>query len=129
MGYLVAQPGIIEKMTPYLIGARSVSATTANAALVAYQDKDFLKEALAKTEESKQYLYSVLKKAGYEYIPSYTNFVLFPIKTDGKLFTDEMMKRGVSVRFWKFNDKNWCRVSIGTMEEMKSFEEAFVQIA
>lgn len=91
--------------------------------------KEFLAAALAKTKESKQYLYAVLKKAGYEYIPSYTNFVLFPIKTDGKLFTDEMMKRDVSVRFWKFNDKNWCRVSIGTMEEMKSFEEAFVQIA
>jgi histidinol-phosphate aminotransferase len=129
MGYMVAQPDMIEKMAPYLRGARSISATTANAAFIAYQDKEFLKEALARTEESKQFLYAVLKKAGYEYIPSYTNFVLFPIKMEGKLFTEEMMKRGVSVRFWKFNDQNWCRVSIGTMEEMKAFEEAFIQIA
>ncbi|HEX5169239.1 MAG TPA: histidinol-phosphate transaminase [Cyclobacteriaceae bacterium] len=129
MGYMIAQPDVIDKLAPYLKGARSISATTANAAMAAYQDKEFLKEALEKTEESKQFLYSILKKAGYDYIPSYTNFVLFPIKMDGKRFTDEMMKRGVSVRFWKFNDKDWCRVSIGTMDEMKSFEEAFVQIA
>jgi histidinol-phosphate aminotransferase len=129
MGYMVAQPDIIEKMTPYLRGARSISATTASAAIAAYQDREFLKEALMKTEESKQYLYAILKKAGYDYIPSYTNFVLFPVKMDGKAFTDEMMKRSVSVRFWKFDNKNWCRVSIGTLDEMKAFEEAFLQIA
>jgi histidinol-phosphate aminotransferase len=116
-------------MAPYLRGARSISATTVNGAIAAYQDKVFLKDALEKTEVSKQYLYSILKKAGYEYIPSYTNFVMFPIKMDGKKFTNEMMKLGVSVRFWKFNDQDWCRVSIGTMDEMKAFEEAFTQIA
>ncbi|HZB13327.1 MAG TPA: histidinol-phosphate aminotransferase family protein, partial [Chryseolinea sp.] len=82
-----------------------------------------------KTTESKEYLYKILKKQGYDYIPSSTNFVLFPIKMDGKKFTEEMMNRGVSVRFWKFNGKDYCRVSIGLMDEMKAFEEAFVQIA
>ena len=129
MGYMVAQPETIKKMAPYLRGARSISATTVNGAIAAYQDKGFLRDALEKTEVSKQYLYSILKKSGYEYIPSSTNFVMFPIKMDGKQFTDEMMKLGVSVRFWKFNDQDWCRVSIGTMDEMKAFEEAFIQIA
>jgi histidinol-phosphate aminotransferase len=54
---------------------------------------------------------------------------MFPIKMDGKQFTDKMMNLGVSVRFWKFNDQDWCRVSIGTMDEMKAFETAFTQIA
>jgi histidinol-phosphate aminotransferase len=54
---------------------------------------------------------------------------MFPIAMEGRTFTDEMMKRGVSVRFWKFNEKDWCRVSIGLMSEMKFFAEAFRQIA
>ena len=78
---------------------------------------------------SREYLYSVLKAEGYEYIPSSANFVMFPIKMDGKRFSEEMMKRSVSIRYWKFSDKNWCRVSIGTMDEMKAFAEAFKQIS
>ncbi len=58
-----------------------------------YQDREFLDAALKKTIASKEYLYSVLKKEGYDYVPSSANFVLFPIKMDGKQFADEMMKR------------------------------------
>ena len=129
VGYMVAQPEMLQAMAPYTKGGRSISATSANAALAAYQDTEFLQSALKATTESKEFLYEVLKKAGYKYVPSSTNFVLFPINMEGRAFTQEMMKRGVSVRFWKFNEKNWCRVSIGTMEEMKAFEQAFVQIA
>ncbi len=129
VGYMVAQPAMLETMKPLTKGARSISATSGSAALASYQDTEFLQAALKKTTESKEYLYSILKKHGYDYIPSSTNFVLFPIKMDGKKFTEEMMNRGVSVRFWKFNDKDYCRVSIGLMDEMKIFEEAFTQIA
>jgi len=129
VGYMVAQTPMLEAFKPYSKGGRSISATSGSAALACYNDTEFLQDALKKTTESKEFLYKVLKKQGYDYIPSSTNFVLFPIKMDGKKFTEEMMNRGVSVRFWKFNDKDWCRVSIGLMDEMKAFEEAFVQIA
>ena len=129
VGYMVAQTPMLEAFKPYSKGGRSISATSGSAALASYNDTEFLQDALKKTTESKEYLYKVLKKQGYDYIPSSTNFVLFPIKMDGKKFTEEMMSRGVSVRFWKFSDKDWCRVSIGLMDEMKAFEEAFVQIA
>lgn len=129
VGYMIAQTPMLETLKPYTKGGRSISATSGSAALAGYQDTEFLQDALKKTIESKEYLYKILKKQGYEYIPSSTNFVLFPLKTEGKKFVEEMMDRGVSVRFWKFNDKHWCRVSIGLMDEMKAFEEAFLQIA
>lgn len=129
VGYMAALPEMLKTLKPYTKGARSISATSGSAALASYQDTEFLQEALKKTNESKEYLYKILKKQGYDYIPSSTNFVLFPIKMDGKKFIEEMMSRGVSVRFWKFNNKDWCRVSIGLMDEMKVFEEAFLQIA
>lgn len=128
-GYVVAQPDTVKALSKYAVGAMSLSATTVAAALAAYQEKDFLQDAYRKTMASKEYLYTVLKKEGYEYIPSSTNFVLFPIKMEGMRFSAEMANRGVSIRFWKFNNKDWCRVSIGRMDEMQTFAEAFKQLS
>ena len=129
VGYVAAQPEMIKKLSLYTEGAMSISATSLQAALVSYQDREFLDGALAKTNASKNYLYEVLKKEGYTYIPSATNFVMFPLKMDSMKFVDEMGKRGVGVRPWHFNDKHWCRISIGTLEEMQLFAAAFKEIS
>ncbi|UKT64664.1 pyridoxal phosphate-dependent aminotransferase [Pedobacter mucosus] len=128
-GYIVAKNETIRNLSKYSTGAMSLSAPTLAAAIVAYGEKDFLTDALAKTMASKLYLYSVLKEEGYEYIPSSANFVMFPLKMDGMRFSQEMNKRGVSIRTWKFNQKEWCRVSIGTMTEMKIFANAFKELS
>jgi histidinol-phosphate aminotransferase len=129
IGYVAAQPETIKKLSLYTEAAMSITATTLAAAIASYQDREFLDGALKKTLASKEYLYQVLKKEGYAFVPSSTNFVLFPIKMEGKQFTDEMMKRGVGVRFWKFNNQEWCRVSIGRMDEMEAFAAAFKEIS
>ena len=129
LGYVATQPEIIKKLGLYTEASMSISTTTLQAAIASYQDRSFLDGALQKTNASKDYLYSVLKKEGYIYVPSSTNFVLFPIKMDGKQFTDEMMKRSVGVRFWKFNNQDWCRVSIGRMDEMEAFAAAFKELS
>jgi histidinol-phosphate aminotransferase len=127
-GYVIAQPETIKALSIYSTGF-SLSATTIAGAIVAYREEAFLKEALQKTLASKEYLYSVLKKEGYEYIPSSANFVMFPLKMDSKKFVSEMMKRGVGVRSWQFNNREWCRVSIGRMDEMEAFANAFKQLS
>ena len=130
VGYIMAQPEMVKKLENYTEGPMSISATSLQAAIVSYGDKEFLQEALKKTVASRDYLYEVLKKEGYTYIPSHTNFVLFPIKMDGEHFASEMMKRGVGVRFWKLNNSNnWCRVSIGRMDEMEAFAAAFKELS
>ncbi len=129
IGYIAAQPETVKIMDLYSAGSNPISATSLRAAIAAYQDREFLDDALIKTNASKKFLYETLKKEGYEYIPSTTNFVMFPIKMAGPKFTEEMNKRGVGVRFWKFNNKDWCRVSIGRMDEMQAFADAFKQIS
>ena len=129
VGYVVAQPDMVRKLSLYAEGPNAISATSIQAALVSYQDQDFLKGALEKTLASKNFLYEVLKKEGYTYIPSSTNFVLFPVKMDSRQFVTEMGKRGVGVRSWNFVGKNWCRVSIGRMDEMQAFADAFKELS
>jgi len=128
-GYIIAQPETVATLSKYTPGFMNLNALTVAAAAAAYQETDFLQDALKKTIASKEYLYSVLKKEGYTYIPSSANFVLFPIKMDGRKFSDEMGKRGVGVRFWKVNGKDYCRVSIGRMDEMEAFAAAFTQLS
>jgi histidinol-phosphate aminotransferase len=129
VGYVMTLPETVKKLSAYTEAFMSISATSLMAAIASYQDREFLDAALKKTNASKAYLYEVLKKEGYTYVPSSANFVLFPIKMEGKQFTDEMMKRGVGVRFWKFNNKEWCRVSIGRMDEMEAFAAAFKELS
>jgi len=130
VGYIMAQPDTIKKLEDYTEGPMSISATSLQAALASYQDKEYLQGALKKTLASKDFLYEVLKKEGYTYIPSSTNFVMFPIKMDGEHFASEMMKRGVGVRSWVLGGSNqWCRVSIGRMDEMEAFAAAFKELS
>lgn len=128
-GYIIAQPQTVRTLSSYTTGTMSLNALTIAAAVAAYQETDFLQDALKKTMASKEFLYSVLKKEGYDYIPSSANFVLFPVKMEAQRFVQELNSRGVSVRPWKMNGKDYCRVSIGRMDEMQAFADAFKQIS
>jgi histidinol-phosphate aminotransferase len=129
IGYIVGQAQTIKALEPYSTSFFCMSAPAIDAALVAYQDKEFLKGALQKTLASRDFLYKTLKDEGYSYIPSNTNFVLFPIKMDSERFATELFKRGVGVRPWKLNGKDHCRISIGRMDEMQAFASAFKEIS
>lgn len=129
VGYAVAPPAIIRALNLYSTGGMSISATSIQAANATYLDMDYLNEAKAKTMASKKFLYELLEKEGYTWIPSSANFVMFPIKMEAGKFSNEMMKRGVSIRTWRFVGKDWCRISLGTMEEMQEFAKAFKEIS
>ena len=129
VGYIIAQPAMIKILGKYTDNGGNISAPTLAAAMVTFKEQPYCSEIIKNTQASKDYLYSVLKAEGYEYIPSVTNFVMFPIKMDGKKFADEMMKRSVGVRYWKMNGKDYCRISIGRMDEMEAFAKAFKEIS
>ncbi|OLY93840.1 histidinol-phosphate aminotransferase [Cnuella takakiae] len=129
VGYVAGLPATIARLEKYAAGPMSISATSLGAALAAYQDQEFLQDARTKTVASRSFLYETLKAEGYSWLPSAANFVMFPISMEGRKFATEMMKRGVGIRTWKFNSKDWCRVSIGTMEEMQAFAKAFKELA
>ncbi len=65
---------------------------------------------------------------GFEYVPSSTSFIIFPIEMEGKGFLEKMTALGIGVRAFDIMNKNWCRVSMGTMDEMKLFTNAMTEI-
>ncbi|KAA9353537.1 pyridoxal phosphate-dependent aminotransferase [Larkinella humicola] len=129
MGYMVGQPDTLKAISKWGGGAGNLSMTTLRAALACYKDEEFIKYSLGKGLEAREFLYATLKQNGYTYLPSGTNFVLFPIRMKGDDFTKKMMENGVSVRQWKFDGQFWCRVSLGTMDQMKYFADALKVIS
>lgn len=127
VGYCIAQAEMIKTMEQF-ISFSSVSHTSLEAAGASYQDTEFPKMVLAKTQETKEFVYKTLKDHGFSYIPSCTNFILFPLQMKGEVFLDKMSDEGVQVRRWEFNGQHWCRVSLGKMEDMKIFAEAFAKV-
>ncbi|PSL26164.1 pyridoxal phosphate-dependent aminotransferase [Dyadobacter jiangsuensis] len=121
VGYIAAQPEFLASINKITRGGMGISYTSIFAASASLDDKDFQGNTRKLNHEAKTYLYENLDKMGYKYIPSYTNFVLFPISISGKELLTKMTAKGIAVRSFDVAGKPWCRVSIGTMDEMKAF--------
>lgn len=124
IGYLVALPKMVSAIKNIVRGSMSLSCTTVQAALAALDDEEFKLMTINKNTEVRQYLCEQLREIGYDYIPSYTNFVIFPLKMSGKAFLTEMMGRKIAVRSFDIKGAPWCRVSIGTIDEVQRFVKA-----
>ncbi|MGJ8735663.1 pyridoxal phosphate-dependent aminotransferase [Zobellia laminariae] len=128
VGYMVAQPetlAIIQKITR---GGMGISLPSVYAAMASMDDIEFSNKTRKLNSECREYVYSVLDGMGYSYVPSSTSFIIFPIEMEGKAFLEKMTAEGVGVRAFNIMDKNWCRVSMGTMEEMKLFGAALQKV-
>lgn len=129
VGYVAALPSFLEDINKITRGGMGISYTSILGATAAIDDKEFQDMSIKLNAEAKDYVYTELKKMGYSYIPSYTNFILFPINMDGKDMLKKMTEKGVGVRAFQIQGKNYCRVSIGTMDEMKLFVKSFGEIS
>lgn len=129
IGYMVALPSFLDRIQNITRGGMGIAYTSIAAASAAMDDKNFQDSTRKMNHEAKQYLFGNLDKMGYKYIPSYTNFVIFPVNMGGKEFLGKMAAKGVMVRAFDIQNKPWCRVSIGTMDEMKMFVGALQDIS
>ncbi|MGI9542263.1 MAG: pyridoxal phosphate-dependent aminotransferase, partial [Cyclobacteriaceae bacterium] len=129
IGYALAQPETWKEMKKYRPYETTMAGPTLKAAIASYQDQEFQHNCRDKNTAAKNYTLETLRAMGYEPVPSYTSFMIFPIKMKPDQFIKDMRAQGVGIRSWSFADKDWCRVSIGTMEEMKIFTEALKTIS
>jgi histidinol-phosphate aminotransferase len=99
-----------------------------NAATAALDDKEFVRQCKEKAKEARETCYDCFKKLSLEYIPSYTNFILFNIDKIKGDFTSQMQAKNIYVQFREHFGGKWCRVSMGTTEEMQQFCNALREI-
>lgn len=118
IGYLVASPDQIKKISRYQTGF-SVSQTAIAAAKASLGDHDFMAMTRKKNADARKILTDFLDRRSYFYGKSHTNFVFFDPKSDAQTFLARLGERGIGIRVWDYNGKQWNRISIGTADEMK----------
>lgn len=127
VGYVVAHPDLIKKMS-----AKQIWGTYNQAGIAAAQaslgDEEFMAYTRKKNAEARGHLFEYLDSKKWQYGKSQANVVFFPAPKDGKTILDETKARGFEIRVWDYLDKEWCRVSIGTLDEMKAFTKMFDSI-
>jgi histidinol-phosphate aminotransferase len=127
IGYLVSTPDLIKKITRTQPGIPNNQLAIA-AAKASLNDTAFMDMSRKKNAEARKYFTDYLDKKGYFYGKSHTNFVMFDPKSDATQLLNKLADRGIGIRVWDCKGKQWPRVSIGTLEEMKIFTRAMDEI-
>ncbi|MGO4911310.1 pyridoxal phosphate-dependent aminotransferase [Leeuwenhoekiella sp. W20_SRS_FM14] len=128
MGYMLGKKDSLAAINEITRGGMGIAGPTIAAASASMDDTEYLNMCKTKIKEARDYTTAYLDKRGFEYMPSSTNFIIFPIEMDGDAFLEQIYERKVVVRAFKFWNQNWCRVSMGTMEEMEYFTNAIDEI-
>ncbi|HEY0741571.1 MAG TPA: histidinol-phosphate transaminase [Chryseosolibacter sp.] len=128
IGYMVAKPERIKMIQKLVRTEMGISVTSLEGAMASLKDVEFQDLSRKNTKEGREYVTEELKKLGMNPIPSYTNFVLFPIQMPVKDLLGRMVEKGVGIRGYEINSKPFARVSIGTMDEMKLFMKSMYEI-
>ncbi|MFM9839262.1 MAG: pyridoxal phosphate-dependent aminotransferase [Cyclobacteriaceae bacterium] len=124
IGYIIGHPDTLKKVAQYG-DTISPSQTAIAAAKASLGDEDFMKLTREKNTLARKVLTDYLEMKKIFYGHSQTNVVLFPAPKDGKKILSQLDEKGFLIRIWDYQGKEWCRVSIGTFEEMKGFVKAF----
>jgi histidinol-phosphate aminotransferase len=127
VGYAVAKPELIQKMEKWQMGTILNQAGIA-AAKASLGDEEFMAYTRKMNAAARSYFNQYLDQKKWFHGNSLTNVTLFPAPKDGKMILAETEKKGFQIRVWEYQGKEWCRVSIGTLEEMKAFVKAFDEV-
>jgi len=123
VGYVVGHPSLIKPLEEsYFVRAQfSMSVLSMTAAQASLKDPDHHRISKQKNEQARIYTYNELKKLKINAIPSYTNFLFFPLGNYAGNFAEDMLKQQIFLRSDIYAGEKWARASIGTMEEMQQF--------
>ena len=127
LGYMIATEERLKKINKITRGGMGIAGPTIHAAIESLNDNYFLETSKEKLISNREFTVNELKSRNFYPMPSSTNFLIFelPERTNPNLFLGKMYSEKVSVKAMNFWNKKWCRVSIGTKENMEKFVNAF----
>lgn len=129
VGYIIAQPDVIESIKKNGGSEFAVSLAGAAGALASYNDDKFLKYSKSKIIEAREMVNEAVQLNGLTALPSQTNFVFVNLgNIDADDFRDEMLKRKVLIRGKYGNFNNWSRVSMGNIEDVQRYVDAIPEV-
>lgn len=128
IGYIVALPSTLDKISSMVRSNMGLCVTSIRGAMASMEDETFQNNSRTWTKESREIVYAGLDTMGFDFVPSYTSFILFPIDMEGQPFLKKMYENGVGVRAFEVFGKPYCRVSMGKKEEMEMFLDSLKKV-
>jgi histidinol-phosphate aminotransferase len=128
IGYAVGTADNVKKLAmlkmPY-----NVSVFGIGAAIASINDPQHIADERARNTEVRAFTVNALKQMGAKPADSQGNFLFADIGMPAKDFRDACAKQGVMVgRDFPPFEKTHCRISIGTMDEMKKATDVFREV-
>ena len=117
IGYLIARPDVIDRIGKSVMAGPNILAVAAAKAALA--DKDFYQFYLEKNRLTKKMMTDTLDDLGVEYVPSACNFVFCKTGRPIADVQNDYLKRGIKVGRPFPPMLNWCRISMGTVEQVE----------
>jgi histidinol-phosphate aminotransferase len=127
IGYGIGDAATIRKMAAYRM-PYNVNTFGVAAAVASLKDPAHIKEEAARNKAVRDFTVKALADLGYKSTDSQTNFIFTDIgKTmTAAQFRDACAAKGVMVgRDFPPLEKQWARISLGTMEEMQKATDVF----
>lgn len=126
-GYCIAQKETIQRLRPHQTWD-SVNIMAIVAAIASLNDSDQVANGRRLNTETRAYVSSELKAAGYEHIPSQANFIMIDVKRPAAPLIASLKELGVHVGRPFPALPNHLRVTIGKQTEMETFLSAFRKV-
>lgn len=117
VGYAVAQPALIARLANHVAGEK-INFCGVDAALASLHDDAFVTYSKKSNDTSRQILLQTLDALNLDYLPSEANFVFFKLNTPLAAFQQQMKQAGILVGRAFPPADDWCRISLGTPQEM-----------
>jgi histidinol-phosphate aminotransferase len=127
IGFIIGHSSLISKLQSnyFQSSIMCINNLAMAAAMASLNDEEHKKTSKQKNDEAKKYTIAELKKLGIDAVPSFTNFIFFPLKKYKGNYAEDMLdKHKIILRSNQYPDGQWARVSVGTMDEMKQFIQA-----
>jgi histidinol-phosphate aminotransferase len=129
VGAAIGHPDLIKQLeqTHFEFSDFSISDLSLAAALASIPDENHRLQTKQKNAVARAYATKALEELNLHPIPSFTNFILFPLgKYEGN-FAENMLKQNIILRSVHYDNQQWGRVSIGTLDEMQQFAKVMKQ--
>lgn len=132
LGFAVGSPALIEDLDKikYSTNSYNINRLTMAAAIATIESNEYYVNNSKRIQANRAYTVEELDALGFETLPSKANFIFTrrPGVPGGTLYR-ELKARGVLVRHWEKPEiADWCRVTIGSREQMEFFLEKVREI-
>lgn len=132
IGYAMGSPELIKAMNDVRYSYNSYPMTRLSVALgkAALEDEAYFQETVAKVIETREWTKKELKRLGFSFRDSQTNFIFAAHeRVPAQKIFDALREKHIFVRhFGQERIDNYLRISIGTQEEMERFIRETEQI-